>query len=62
MSARIPPPAAWLETRHDRAARLRAAHTEMLRRLDATKDPHQHASLSEHLETTAAALTRLGAA
>lgn len=61
MSARIPPPAAWLETQFDRAVRLRTARTEIYRRLATTTDPHHHAALRSHLDTVTAALARLGA-
>lgn len=60
MSPHIPPPAAWLESRYDRAARLRAAREETLRRLANSSDPHRRAALRGHLDAVTAALHRLG--
>ena len=60
MTAPVPEPAQWLETQFDRAVRLRAARTEIYRRLATTTDPHRHAALRSHLDTVTAALTRLG--
>ncbi|MFY7069613.1 hypothetical protein ACOQFV_27460 [Nocardiopsis changdeensis] len=61
MSAVLPPAAAWLETRYDRAQRLRVAREETLRRLAGTSDPHRRANLRLHLHNVNAALSRLGA-
>ena len=60
MSASTSGPAAWLESRFDRAVRLRASREDILRRLATTSDPHRRALLRLHLDSTTVALTRLG--
>ncbi|WP_435109952.1 hypothetical protein [Nocardiopsis synnemataformans] len=57
----IPAPAALLETRYDRAVRLRASYEQLLHRRARTADPHTRAALDRHLDLVDRALTRLGA-
>jgi hypothetical protein len=57
----IPTPAVVLETRYDRAVRLRASYHSLYQRRVRAADSYTRARLDHHLDLVARALTRLGA-
>lgn len=59
MSASTSGPALWLEDRYDRAVRLLSIREGILRQMS-TADLYRAADLRRHLDTTNAALHRLG--
>lgn len=59
MTAPVPEPALWLEDRYDRAVRLLSIREGILRQMS-TADLYRAADLRRHLDTTTAALRRLG--
>lgn len=62
MTAPAPPaPALWLESRYDRAVRLRVSRERLCRRFGGAADAYTRARLSRHLDLIDAALDRLGA-
>lgn len=57
----VPAPALVLESRYDRAVRLRASYEHLCQRLARTTDPYTRADIEHHLDLVDRALTRLGA-
>jgi hypothetical protein len=57
----IPAPALVLESRYDRAVRLRASYHSLYERRARATDAHTRAAIDRHLDLVDRALTRLGA-